>query len=85
MGGLEIANAFSELNDPHEQKARFQAERERRRALDKPVYPMPEKFLRDLERMPQSAGIALGVDRLVMLFADTPCIDDVVSFTPENL
>jgi elongation factor P--(R)-beta-lysine ligase len=85
MGGLEIANAFSELNDPHEQRARFEAERERRRVLGKPAYPMPEKFLRDLERMPQSAGIALGIDRLVMLFADTPCIDDVVSFTPEDL
>ena len=85
MGGLEIANAFSELKDPREQKARFQAEREKRRGLGKPVYPMPEKFLRDLEHMPQSAGIALGVDRLVMFFANATRIDDVVSFAPEEL
>jgi lysyl-tRNA synthetase class 2 len=85
LGGLEIANAFSELKDPREQEARFHAEREKRRFLGKPVYPMPEKFLRDLERMPQSAGIALGVDRLVMFFADMARIDDVVSFTPEEL
>jgi lysyl-tRNA synthetase class 2 len=85
LGGLEIANGFSELNDPLEQRARFQSENEKRRVLGKPLYPMPEKFLKDLERMPQAAGIALGVDRLVMLFADTACIDDVVSFTPEDL
>ena len=85
LAGLEIANGFSELNDPREQEARFQAEREKRRLLGKAVYPMPEKFLEDLERMPRSAGIALGVDRLVMFFANTACIDDVVSFTPEEL
>jgi lysyl-tRNA synthetase class 2 len=85
MGGLEMANAFTELQDPHEQKSRFQAEREKRRRLGKPVYAMPEKFLRDMEHMPRSAGIALGVDRLVMFFADAACIDDVVSFTPEEL
>jgi len=85
IGGLEIANAFSELKNLREQKTRFQAEREKRRQLGKAVYPMPEKFLKDLQHMPQSAGIALGVDRLVMIFADAPSIDDVVSFTPEEL
>jgi lysyl-tRNA synthetase class 2 len=85
LAGLEIANGFSELNEPLEQRARFHSENEKRRVLGKPLYPMPEKFLKDLERMPQAAGIALGVDRLVMLFADTACIDDVVSFTPEDL
>lgn len=85
IGGLEIANAFSELKNLREQKARFQAEREKRRQLGKAVYPMPEQFLKDLQHMPRSAGIALGVDRLIMLFADATCIDDVVTFTPEEL
>jgi len=85
MAGLEVANAFTELTDVREQRERFESERERRRQQGKTVYPLPEKFLRSLHHMPQSAGIALGVDRLVMLFAGQPCIDQVVSFTPEEL
>jgi lysyl-tRNA synthetase class 2 len=46
---------------------------------------LPEKFLAELEEMPPSAGIALGVDRLVMVFADAQTIDEVVAFTPEEL
>ena len=85
VAGLEVANAFTELTDAHEQRQRFERERERRQQQGKRVYPLPEKFLRSLHNMPHSAGIALGVDRLVMLFADQPSIDQVVSFTPEEL
>ena len=85
IAGLEVANAFSELTDVGEQRERFEREGERRRQQGKTVYPLPEKFLKSLRHMPQSAGIALGVDRLVMLFADQPSIDQVVSFTPEEL
>jgi len=85
IGGLEIANAFSELIDPEEQRRRFEAESARRRFLGKTVYPMPEKFLAELEAMPPSAGIALGVDRLVMVFLNASTIDEVVAFTPEEL
>ncbi len=85
MGGLEIANAFSELIDPEEQRSHFLEENENRRAQDKPAYPMPERFLEELGNMPPSAGIALGVDRLVMVFVDAPTIDEVVAFTPEEL
>ena len=85
MGGLELANAFSELTDAREQEKRFRKENERRRRLGKAEYPFPEKFIGDLQRMPPSAGIAFGVDRLVMLFTDRAWIDDVVSFTPEEL
>lgn len=85
MGGLEIANAFSELIDPHEQERRFQEEREERMQKKKSVYPMPDRFLKSLRDMPPSAGIALGVDRLVMLFVDQREIDHVVAFTPEDL
>ena len=85
MGGLEIANAFSELTDAHGQEKRFETERDKRRHLGKTVYPMPEKFLKALDHMPPSAGIALGVDRLIMVFTNTSKIDDVVFFTPEEL
>ena len=85
MGGLEICNAFSELTDPVEQQNRFAAEQHQRSKAGKCNYPMPEKFLGSLEFMPESAGNALGVDRLVMLFTDTANIDDVVAFTPEEL
>jgi lysyl-tRNA synthetase class 2 len=85
MGGLELANAFSELTDVDEQVKRFEKERERRRQLGKADYPFPDRFIKELGNMPDSAGIAFGIDRLVMLFADMDTIDDVVSFTPEDI
>ena len=85
IAGVEICNGFSELTDPVEQRARFEHERDQRRKADKPVYPLPEKFLMALQDMPSAAGNALGVDRLTMLFADAKRIDDVVTFTPEAL
>jgi lysyl-tRNA synthetase class 2 len=85
IGGLELANAFSELTDAGEQKTRFETDRRERERLGKTVYPFPKRFLESLSDMPPSAGIALGVDRLAMLFADTTEIDDVVSFAPEEL
>jgi len=85
VGGLELANGFSELVDPEEQRRRFERENESRRGMGKSVYAMPEKFLEELEEMPPSAGIALGIDRLVMVFLDAPSIDEVVAFTPEEL
>jgi lysyl-tRNA synthetase class 2 len=85
IGGLEICNAFSELIDPQEQRLRFEWEQNIRRYAAKELYPMPEKFLRTLQDMPAAAGNALGIDRLVMLFADVDDIDAVVAFTPEEL
>ena len=83
--GVELANAFSELTDPEEQQERFRQDREERRLAGKDPYPFPQPFLDDLTTMPPSAGIALGIDRLVMLLLDAPSIDDVVAFTPEEL
>lgn len=84
-GGLELANGFSELNDPAEQKKRFEQANLRRLQKQLPPLPLPESFLNELSKMPPSAGIALGIDRLVMLFADAATIDEVVAFTPEEL
>lgn len=85
IDGLEVANAFSELTDPKEQRGRFEAEEQSRRSAGKTAYPLPEKFLGELGTMPPAAGIALGLDRLIMLLTDTKSIDEVVSFTPDQL
>ena len=85
IGGLELANAFSELIDAEEQRSHFLQENANRQSLGKPTYPIPEKFLAELDNMRPSAGIALGVDRLVMVLLNIATIDEVVSFTPEEL
>jgi lysyl-tRNA synthetase class 2 len=85
LGGIEIANAFSELIDMEEQRKVFQLEMENRRLLGKEIYPVPERFLTELEQMPPSAGIALGIDRLVMVLLNAAQIDEVIAFTPEEL
>jgi lysyl-tRNA synthetase class 2 len=78
-GGLELGNAFEELTDPVEQRRRFEKDMELRTELygpDFPKSPIDESFLAALaEGMPPSGGIAMGVDRIVMLFADEPEID----------
>lgn len=85
VGGLELANGFSELTDPDEQRHRFKQANVIRQTLGKPPLPLPEPFLAELVAMPPSAGIALGVDRLVMLTTGADRIDQVVAFTPEAL
>jgi lysyl-tRNA synthetase class 2 len=85
IGGVELANGFSELVNSDEQRRRFLHENENRQSVGKFVYPIPDKFLAELDQMPPSAGIALGVDRLVMVFLDVETIDEVVTFTPEEL
>ena len=85
IAGIELANGFTELTDPVEQELRFEKENHIRISQNKPPIPIPDKFLKDLETMPDAAGIALGIDRLVMIFCDTTSIDDVVAFTPESL
>ncbi len=85
IAGVEIANAFSELTDQHEQRQRFAAEEQQRCDAGLQPYPLPEPFLDELENMPPAAGIALGVDRLVMLLTAAEDIAQVVTFTPEEL
>jgi elongation factor P--(R)-beta-lysine ligase len=77
--GLELANAFSELTDPAEQRARFLIDQARKQALYGETYPIDEEFLAALEHgLPECAGIALGFDRLVMLCTDAEHIEDVL-------
>jgi len=85
INGMELCNAFSELTDPVEQRKRFESEQKNRSQSGLQKYPLPENFLESLQYMPEASGSALGIDRLVMLFADTTRIDDVVAFTPEEL
>jgi len=85
IAGIEIANAFSELTDQAKQRKRFEEESDLRAARGAKIYPMPERFLAELGSMPPSAGIALGIDRLIMLLTDSKTIDEVVAFTPEEL
>jgi len=83
--GLELANAFSELNDPREQRRRFEEEQSLRKKMGRPIYPIDEELLQALSQMPPSGGIALGVDRLVMLLCGAPSIQDVVAFPEKPL
>ncbi|RKH60791.1 EF-P lysine aminoacylase EpmA [Corallococcus llansteffanensis] len=78
--GLELANGFSELTDAAEQRARLLEEQELRRRLGRAVYPLDERFLEAVGRMPPAAGIAVGLDRILMLLLGVQRIEDVLLF-----
>ena len=80
LGGIEIANAYSELTDPVEQRARFEKWGEQRRALGKEVYDLDEEFFQALEKMPEACGVALGLDRLLMILLGEQSLDAVLPF-----
>ncbi len=81
IGGLEIGNAFSELNDPLDQRERLLAQRIQQDAGDEEAHPMDEDYIGALEYgMPPTGGMGLGIDRMVMLFTDQASIREVILF-----
>jgi lysyl-tRNA synthetase class 2 len=81
MGGMEFANAFTELNDPDEQRARFEQQRRFAASGDEETQPYDEDFVRALEQgMPPTGGIGVGIDRLVMVLSGRSSIREVVLF-----
>ncbi len=86
LGGMELGNCFSELTDAKEQKERFEKDLEERKSLGKTDYPIDEDLIDALsEGVPEVSGIAVGVDRLVMLAANAPSVSETLFFPGDEL
>jgi lysyl-tRNA synthetase class 2 len=85
VAGVELCNGFGELVDPVEQRTRFERDQALRQERGLPAYPIDERFLEALARVPPSAGNALGLDRLVALACGMTAIADVIAFLADEL
>ncbi|MCI5166672.1 MAG: EF-P lysine aminoacylase GenX, partial [Candidatus Electrothrix sp. GM3_4] len=86
IGGIELANGFSELTDPVAQRRRFNEEIRKIKSSGNPhSEKVPEKFLAALEKLPECAGIALGLDRLFMLLLERDCLAEALPFSEDDL
>ena len=77
---IELANGFHELNDPKEQRKRFNDDLAKRAELNLSPIPLDENLLSALPKLPNCSGVALGIDRLLLLIAKTSSLDDVLFF-----
>lgn len=84
LGGIELANGFTELTDGREQRQRFAEELRKIEVTEGRDQRMPERFLTDLDLLEDAAGIAFGLDRMLMLLLDCRHIGDVVTFSPDD-
>jgi lysyl-tRNA synthetase class 2 len=82
--GVELANGFHELADSHEQRKRFEAELRVREEQGMEIVPLDERLLAALEQLPDCAGVALGIDRLVMLAVGAESLAEVMAFSIDN-
>ena len=81
IASMEVGNAYSELNDPYEQEARFKEQQKLREKGDMEVQSFDEDFLKAMKYgMPPLGGLGLGIDRIIMIFTDAPSIRDVIFF-----
>jgi len=86
INGIELGNAFSELTDATEQELRLRADMEFRKKVGKKTYEVDEDFIEALKNgLPETGGIAVGVDRLIMLLADVPSIHDTMFFPVQDV
>jgi lysyl-tRNA synthetase class 2 len=85
VAGVELCNGFGELTDPVEQRTRFEQDQKERGSRNLPVYPIDEKFLEALSRVPPSGGNAIGLDRLIAIVCGTTEIRDVLAFADDEL
>ena len=85
IGGIEVANIYSELNNATEQRKRFASEAEKIEKTRQRKMPISEPFIAALDHLPDCAGVALGMDRLVMLMCDAAFLCEVCTFTEENI
>jgi lysyl-tRNA synthetase class 2 len=84
INGIELGNGFHELNNGKEQRLRFEQDNKVRIQAGKPVVPLDERFLASLPQLPDCSGVAIGIERLLMILLDTTDIRDVISFSFDN-